>query len=112
MRKVTRDAVNAFDANRKFSRGSTAVVVKGGDVMYTLHGHIIAQKRIGSHYVVIDTCGWDTVTTRERLNGLIGVHVNRSKGQLMLNGENWDGDEIIVNMRTGETSPVNQEVAA
>jgi hypothetical protein len=64
-----------------------------GDTLY-LHGNPIIQVRLDGVY--IQTCGWNTITTRERLNGLPKVRVYSHKRQLHLNGAPWDGNWIKV----------------
>ena len=59
-----------------------------------LHGNTIAE--LSNEGMTISTCGWNTVTTRERLNGLPNVHVVQRNWQLYLNGEAWDGGLIRV----------------
>lgn len=73
MRQITRDAVNAFMSGKDFKRGNTEV--KNG-VMY-LHGNAIATKNNVGYMspdaigIMVNLAGWNTRTTRERLNGLI-----------------------------------------
>lgn len=59
-----------------------------------LHGNIIAE--LSNEGMTISTCGWNTATTRERLNGLPNVHVIQRNWQLYLNGEAWDGQTIKI----------------
>jgi len=40
--------------------------------------------------------GWQTVTTKERLNGFPNVHIYQKNFQWFLNGEEWDGSRIKV----------------
>ena len=101
MRKITIDSIRAFRNGNKFKRGNTEVKViepcsgsHGRMVQLRLHGNIIAQQNSGG--LVISTCGWNTVTTRERLNGLPGVHVTQRNFELFLNGKPWDGQATIV----------------
>lgn len=75
MRKVTREAVQAFFAGRPYSNNNTAVVVPQGSrlVAFTLHGNVIAVRFIddpASKFYITDA-GWQTVTTKERLNGVL-----------------------------------------
>ena len=49
----------------------------------------------------ITTAGWNSVTTRERLNGLSGVRLGTKKGQLYLNNISWDGK--LTNIRNYES---------
>ena len=76
MRKITQDAARAFKQGKKFSRDNTRVEVKKdlrfADANVTqlyLHGHCIAEQTVNSRHISL--CGWPTMTTRERLNGLL-----------------------------------------
>lgn len=51
--------------------------------------------RVGNR-LQITTAGWNTATTREHLNGLPNVSVIQRRGQLYLNGKEWDGELILV----------------
>lgn len=68
MRKITENACNAFWNGRAFSEGNTTVSVGDTDIIMYLHGNAIA-KRSGDT-LSINHCGWETSTTRERLNGV------------------------------------------
>jgi DNA-binding cell septation regulator SpoVG len=85
MRTITSKAINAFASARKFRNGNTAVEITTDSTFLVLHGHKIASK--GNKGLFINLCGWNTPTTRERLNGLTGVSVNTKQGQAYLNGK-------------------------
>lgn len=85
MRKVTREIVSAF-LNHETKRVSNSYT--DGTSLY-LHGNEIAVHVKGG--IEVTTAGWNTPTTRERLNGLPGVSVWVRRGQLYLNGQPWDG---------------------
>lgn len=55
----------------------------------TLHGNVIA--RHGAMGLEVTLAGWNSNTTRERLNGLPGVSVCTKLGQAFLNGKAWSG---------------------
>ena len=96
MRKITEDAIQAFRNGKKFKRGNTEV--KWGQGLRTyllLHGNIIAEKDIFGN-LSITTAGWQTTTTKERLNGFPNVHIVQKNFQWFLNGEAWNGQEIKV----------------
>ena len=80
MRKVTRLTCEAFEGGMAKRMGNTRT---DGHSLY-LHGNKIAEWRDGEVYVSL--AGWDTVTTRERLNGLTNCHVFRRKGVTYING--------------------------
>ena len=44
--------------------------------------------------VFINTCGYRTTTTKERLNGLSGVHIQQKNFVWYLNGNKWNGDAV------------------
>tara|TARA_R100000482_G_scaffold124237_2_gene76403 strand:+ start:741 stop:1067 length:327 start_codon:yes stop_codon:yes gene_type:complete len=99
MRKITQAAVECFIKRKPFSLSNTEVVIDNKcRWRLTLHGNTIAQMTLGVGWddLEITTAGWNTVTTRERLNGLPGVNVCQRKGSLYLNGKEWDGTMVSV----------------
>lgn len=84
MRKITEQSVKAFMNDRNFKSGNTEVVATtcGTFSKLFLHGNKIARKYGDNVY--ISSAGWQTVTTKERLNGvcdMVGdVGVNQVKG--------------------------------
>ena len=93
MRKITKEAAAAFLAAVQFSKDNTAVKIdpdSGAAKMY-LHGNLIALKHQDGT-TLVSTAGWNTRTTRERLNGLPSVSVRTRGGVLYLNGSEWDGN--------------------
>lgn len=91
MRDITKKAVAAFNAGKSFSLGNTLVAVDSTEVTLNLHGNLIARKFIMTGETEITTAGWNTPTTKERLNGLPGVSVYTKAKQLYLNDKPWDG---------------------
>ena len=103
MRKITRDAIKAFESNRPFKRGNTEIKVyeDSDDIRYTvmkLHGNTIAYKVTGDSGtgLFISDGGWQTPTTKERLNGIKGVSIYQRDYQWFLNGERWSGQQIAI----------------
>jgi len=45
---------------------------------------------------MITNAGWQSNTTKERLNGLSGVSIYQKNFQWFLNGKPWNGDWITV----------------
>lgn len=85
MRKITEQAVNALANGTKFSSGNTVV----SDGKLFLHGNnIVSVTGLGS--IDINLCGWNTPTTRERINGVLRHYrmgsISTKQGQAMLNG--------------------------
>ena len=107
MRQITKDSIRAFTIKQAFKRGNTQVKIQDFDdyliIELRLHNNVIAMYKMGRFVpddgrVEISTCGWNTVTTRERLNGLPGVHVAQRNFELFLNGEPWDGQRTKVEL--------------
>jgi len=68
MRKVTQQIANAFAQGNKMTIGNT--YTDGNAVM--LHGNCIAEKDPWGN-ITMSLAGWNTPTTRERLNGIAEV---------------------------------------
>lgn len=97
MRKITKRAVSCFLKDKPFKSGNTIVKVLPEFTVLCLFGNAIAHRHNDpDRSLLIKTCGWNTNTTRERLNGIPGVEVHSKKGELYLNGMPWDGEEIYI----------------
>ena len=95
MRKVSEITVKAFLNNKYASVGNTIA----NSVNLQLHGNIIAWKEKGC--IFIKDCGWQTVTTKERLNILLSIlnvpTLRQKKGQwFFTNGNKWNGIAKLV----------------
>ena len=100
MRKITRQAVDAFGNEYRFNQGNTAVASCDVDKIHTwfltLHNNVIAKKEVKTNTLTISDCGWQTVTTKDRLNGVLerltfGWGLIQKKGVWYLT----DGDETV-----------------
>jgi len=93
MRKITEEAVNNFYNKRNWKKKNTEIAVLDNVVLMELHRNKIAQ--LEDDVLSITNAGWDTKTTRERLNGLdngeFKVRINKYNGLCYLNNEPWDG---------------------
>ena len=70
MRKVTRNIVEAWARGKCCTNGNTAT---NGDSIW-LHGNAIAWKTSDADIIALTLAGWNTVTTRERLNGVLNFY--------------------------------------
>lgn len=93
MRKITKEIVAAFMNHETKRIGNSHT---DGTSLY-LHGNEIAVHVMGG--IEVTTAGWNTPTTRERLNGLPGVRVNVKQGQLYLNDTPWNGTYCFIRVR-------------
>ena len=96
MRKITAQAVNAFYQGKSYFGGNTKVEIEDGVIYLSLFGNNIAKRNLTTGQVEITNSGWKSVTTKERLNELIGVEIYQRKGEWYLNGELWDGNWQVI----------------
>jgi hypothetical protein len=81
MRKITKEASNAFWGRSNYNNSNTSVVCIGNEVQMWLHGNKIATLN-NNNVLTIASCGWETNTTKERLNGIlsdIGMYIVQKK---------------------------------
>ena len=90
MRKITKNAVNAFMRREPFKQTNTEVVVYPSDTRMYLYGHLIAVIDLMGN-IKVTNAGYFTNTTKERLNGIPTVAVNQKNFEWFLNGKKWDG---------------------
>jgi len=95
MRKITEESIKAFMDGKRFKKRNTEVCKGEFSTLLILFSNTIAIKHDDGS-IEIKTCGWNTPTTRERLNGIPGVHVRSLKKQLYLNDQKWDGTLIRI----------------
>jgi len=96
MREITRQAIQAFTYNRNFKKSNTKVKYSCRENYPSswkcelfLHGNLIAYK--DCHGFFISSAGWQTVTTKERLNGFDNVDIYQKNFRWILNGQSWNG---------------------
>ena len=82
MRKVTQQIKQAFERRQPLSVGNT---MTDGETVW-LHGNAIV-KRDPDGLVRWSLAGWNTPTTRERVNGIANAGVYQYKFEPVLNGQ-------------------------
>jgi imidazoleglycerol phosphate synthase glutamine amidotransferase subunit HisH len=109
MRKITQDAINAFYNLQPFARDNTMVqILNNGEPDLMLHGHTIATMQ--DNQLFISSCGWNTTTTKERLNGLEGVRIYQKNYEWYLNGYKWEGNKVNVKVWTDHNNAINNNI--
>lgn len=86
MRKVTSTILRAFRNGHKKTVDNTST--DGNNVF--LHGNRIVRRIDGKTF--ISTAGWNTVTTRERLNAFTNKRIYQKNHILFIDGNEWNGD--------------------
>lgn len=87
---VDRRAARALIDGSDYKNKNTKVVE---NTLYLFDNPIIEVRDDG---VYIQTAGWNTPTTKRRLNALPNVNVYNKRGVLHLNGVPWDGNWVKV----------------
>jgi hypothetical protein len=103
MRQITERIVRAFEERRTLRIDNSYT---DGNSLW-LFGNKIAEWRDG--YLWITDAGWDSKTTKERLNGLSGVNIRQERGVWYLNDKVWDGRWVNVWEWTYEREAVANE---
>mgnify|MGYP000010924314 FL=1 len=105
MRKIEQDMNTAIRYRRNFSKANTSVrCFKNRDGITTemdvfLHGNHIASLDTATHKLTIKDGGWQSVTTKSRLNALLDEFVP-SMGVFQ---KNWDW--FVSDRLTGQVVP-------
>ena len=100
-KKITMDSIHAFMNDKEFKRENMEVNTNGDVTYLRLWGNTIATKtKDGRLY--IDSCGWFTKTTKERLNYLLytcglSLKISQKNWLWYLGDEAWNGSKIYVN---------------
>ena len=89
MRKVTREISDAFIAGKAKTIGNT---ITDGNKIW-LHGNAIARRNENGS-IEISSAGWQSNTTKERLNGLLtrlclNIGIHQKNWQWYLNGKEF-----------------------
>ena len=94
MRKITEESIKAFENNEYFNKQNMMVRSDGTMTEMLLHGNMIARKHFkdGKWLTFITNAGWQSNTTKERLNGIEGVNIYQKDYQWYLNGRAWHGE--------------------
>ena len=90
-RKITNESVNKFLSRETFKKSNMEVDQCYGQFRLKLHGNVIAVLD-EFNMLSISNAGWESTTTKERLNGLPHVRIHQRKFQWYLNGNEWDGE--------------------
>lgn len=104
MRKITREIAFAFEHGITLKIDNSRT---DGRSLW-LFDNKIAEKRYDGLWVT--NAGWESKTTKERLNGLRGVRIQQVRGQWYLNGRAWNGEWVNVADFDGAVENVSNEV--
>jgi hypothetical protein len=84
MRQIERAMVNAVSRGKSLKRGNTQVLATDNGAEVFLHGNCIAWYHRPTHCLSVRLCGWNTPTTKSRINALLqsfgtGAHLYTKK---------------------------------
>ena len=99
MRKITMETGKAFNKAMPFKESNTEIIVLPNVTIMKLFGNNIAYKYNDPQQTLsITNCGYSTPTTKDRLNAIDGVNIVQRNNVWYLNGKEWDGELIDVNI--------------
>jgi hypothetical protein len=97
MRAITKQSIKAFMNAEPFKKSNMEVEVLPNVTVLKLFGNRIAYRYNDPERTLsITNCGWNTATTKERLNALPDVSIQQVRGEWFLNGRKWNGELIDV----------------
>jgi len=101
MRQITKESVNAFLDAKPFNKQNMKVEVLPNVTILKLFGNAIAYRyNDPERSLSITNCGWQSNTTKERLNGLLSAlnmgTITQRNWEWYLNGKKWSGRLIDV----------------
>ena len=105
MRKIERQMNAAISEQREFRSANTAVVNADGISVVLLHGNKIAE--IGDNWIQLFDGGWQSNTTKSRLNAILREHgcpgecVFQQNFKWFVNMKNAKGEDIKVPFFSG-----------
>jgi hypothetical protein len=105
MRQITRDIARAFGNRQTLKIDNSRT---DGTSLWLFNNKIAEWRSDG---LWITNAGWDSRTTKERLNGLSGVQIQQVRGNWFLNGRRWDGGWVNVDAWNNGTDSLPLEVA-
>ena len=104
MRKIERLMNAAISEGRDWSLKNTSVTMNGNIAEVRLHGNLIAE--VSDECVTLHDGGWQSVTTKSRLNAIMSEHCLPGEGVFQEKWEwfcrLWNGTEhFVVPFRSG-----------
>ena len=104
MRKIERLMNAAIREGRDWSLKNTSVTMNGNVAEVRLHGNLIAE--VSDECVTLHDGGWQSVTTKSRLNAIMSEHCLPGEGVFQNKWEwfcrLWNGTEhFVVPFRSG-----------
>ena len=104
MRKIVRLMYAAISEGRDWSLKNTSVTMNGNVAEVRLHGNLIAE--VSDECVTLHDGGWQSVTTKSRLNAIMSEHCLPGEGVFQKEWEwfcrLWNGTEhFVVPFRSG-----------
>lgn len=97
MRNITEESVKAFMNAKSFKKANMEVEVLPNVTILKLHSNPIAYLYNDPEKTLsITNAGWESNTTKERLNAIPGVSIQQKNFIWYLNGKEWDGKLIDI----------------
>ena len=103
MRQITQKIVHAFNGRYALKIDNSRT---DGHTLWLFDNRIAEWRSDG---LWISNAGWNSKTTKERLNGLSGVRIQQVRGNWFLNGRLWDGGWVNVDAFSSGADSIPEE---
>tara|TARA_B100000945_G_C20337848_1_gene575861 strand:- start:80 stop:406 length:327 start_codon:yes stop_codon:yes gene_type:complete len=90
MRKIEREMIQAIIERRDWKKANTEVITSPAYARVYLHDNCIAEYSYCKDFqLFVNHCGWETVTTKSRLNSLINFVADPTKNGIYQKNYKW-----------------------
>jgi hypothetical protein len=104
MSTISTKAADALLNYKKLNSANTKVWQDQEGSHMSLFGNKIAWVTLKGE-LWLDSCGWVSKTTRDRLSAVLGGGLSIKKKEYILNGEAWDGKPTMVRVQVEKPNP-------
>jgi hypothetical protein len=73
MSKIEEEIIRAVKYRNNFTKGNSSVCCTEWSIKVRLHGNLIFKQDLKTGTAEISSCGWESNTTKSRLNALLGT---------------------------------------
>lgn len=78
MKKTSETIAEAFKEGKKRATRNTRVLIENGEVTIKLFGNLIIRRKCRTNEpIILNDCGYQTVTTKDRMNAVLTIYGSR-----------------------------------
>tara|TARA_R100001463_G_scaffold124515_1_gene181537 strand:+ start:104 stop:487 length:384 start_codon:yes stop_codon:yes gene_type:complete len=89
MRVIERDMIQAIKDKRDWKSSNTSVDITPMHAEVCLHGNLIAKYNYRKEELIVSSAGWETNTTKSRLNALVNEFLDGTQNGIFQKAHVW-----------------------